>query len=96
MIDSPITILIVSDNKPTLLAEAAVDSVLRQTFGNWQGILLDSGLLHEQGFFGRVPWAGDPRLVIKSPETPALRRKKAMAPAFQRVFSPLAWCTESW
>jgi Glycosyl transferase family 2 len=75
-----IAILIVSHNKPRLLAEA-VGSVLAQTFPDWQSILIDSGLLHDQGYFRHVSWAGDPRLrIVRSPETPALRRHKSMAP----------------
>ncbi len=75
-----LTILIVSHNKPELLPEA-VASVLGQTHENWQGILIDSGVLHDRGYFARFPWVRDPRLcVVRSPETPALRRHKAMAP----------------
>jgi len=83
MIDSkcaPITVLIVSHNKPRLLPEA-VESVLCQSAPHWQAILIDSGILYDQGYFARYPWAHDPRLhIVKSPETPALRRRKAMAP----------------
>jgi spore maturation protein CgeD len=78
--DCPIGILIVSHNKPGLLLEA-VQSVLDQSLANWQGILIDSGILYDRGFFAGVPWAADPRLaIVRSPETPALRRQKAMAP----------------
>jgi hypothetical protein len=76
----PITILIVSHNKPGLLPEA-VHSVLAQTLPDWQGILIDSGLLYDRGYFDRFSWAGDPRLdIVRSPETSAQRRQKAMAP----------------
>ena len=44
------TVVIVSHNKPDLLAEA-VQSVLDQSFTDWQGILIDSGLLYDRGFF---------------------------------------------
>ena len=75
-----ITVLIVSHDKPQLLPEA-VASVLQQTLSDWQGVLIDSGSLYDQGFFARIPWADDPRLrVVKSSETPELRRRKAMAP----------------
>jgi hypothetical protein len=78
--DAAISIVIVSHNKPTLLPEA-VQSVLQQSFADWQGILIDSGLLHDRGFFNRSPWGADPRLrIVRSAETPALRRRKAMAP----------------
>jgi hypothetical protein len=75
-----ISVLIVSHYKPHLLREA-VDSVLRQTFTDWQAILIDSGALYDRGFFDQLPWAKDPRFrVVKSGETPDLRRRKAMAP----------------
>ncbi len=79
--DSPaLSILIVSHNKPHLLPEA-VASVLGQTFPDWQGILIDSGRLHDRGFFEEFAWSSDPRLrIVRSDETPALRRRKAMAP----------------
>jgi hypothetical protein len=74
------TILIVSHNKPRLLPEAMA-SVLAQSEANWQAILFDSGLLWDQGYFNRQPWTADPRLrLVRSTETPALRRRKAMAP----------------
>jgi len=77
---SAVSILIVSHNKPHLLPEA-VDSVLKQTFSDWQAVLFDSGVLYDQGYFARFPWANDPRLrIIRSHETPSLRRRKAMAP----------------
>jgi hypothetical protein len=76
----PMSILIVSHDKPTLLPEA-VESVLSQTWTNWQAILVDSGVLYDRGFFSRFGWANDPRLrIVRSAETPELRRRKAMAP----------------
>jgi hypothetical protein len=71
-----LSILIVSHNKPRF-AKAAVQSVLDQTFADWQGILMDSGVLLSQGFFDYLK---DPRLkVIPSGETPELARTKNMA-----------------
>jgi spore maturation protein CgeD len=75
-----ITILIVSHDKPHLLREA-VASVMQQTMPDWQAVLVDSGSLYDQGCFARFRWADDPRLrVIRSSETPEVRRRKAMAP----------------
>jgi hypothetical protein len=75
-----ISVLIVSHNKQHLLREA-VDSVLRQTFTDWQAILIDSGPLYDRGFFDQFPWAKDHRFrFVKSGETPEMRRHKAMAP----------------
>ncbi|MFO0964556.1 MAG: glycosyltransferase family A protein [Gemmataceae bacterium] len=74
------TIIIVSHNKPSLLPEA-VESVLAQTHPDWQALLIDSGTLHDRGFFDAFHWNSDARLrIIRSHETRALRRKKAMAP----------------
>ncbi len=75
-----ISIVIVSHNKPLLLPEA-IQSVLQQTHQDWEGILIDSGKLYDAGYFASPPWVGDGRLrVIRSHETPVLRRTKAMAP----------------
>jgi spore maturation protein CgeD len=71
-----LSILIVSHNKPRF-AKAAVQTVLDQTFADWQGFLMDSGVLLNQGFFDYLK---DPRLkVIPSGETPELARTKNMA-----------------
>jgi spore maturation protein CgeD len=71
-----LSIVIVSHNKPRF-AKAAVQTVLDQTHTNWQGILMDSGVLLNQGFFDYVK---DPRLkVVPSGETPELARTKNMA-----------------
>ena len=75
-----ISVIIVSHEKPQLLPEA-VASVLTQTCSDWQAVLIDSGSLYDQNYFARIDWASDPRLrIVKSPETHALRRRKAMAP----------------
>ena len=80
-----LSILIVSHNKPRF-AKAAVQSVLDQTCPNWQGILMDSGVLLNQGFFDYLK---DPRLkVVPSGETPELARTKNMASwCFNRVLN---------
>jgi hypothetical protein len=71
-----LSILIVSHNKPRF-AKAAVQTVLTQTHRDWQGFLMDSGVLLNQGYFGYLK---DPRLkVIPSGETPELARTKNMA-----------------
>jgi spore maturation protein CgeD len=71
-----LSILIISHNKPRF-AKAAVQTVLDQTFTDWQGFLMDSGVLLNQGFFDYLK---DPRLkVVPSGETPELARTKNMA-----------------
>ena len=75
-----ITVLIVSHDKPQLLPQA-VQSVLAQTHGDWQAFLVDSGRLYDRGLFEEYSWASDPRMrIVRSNETGALRRKRAMAP----------------
>jgi hypothetical protein len=71
-----LSILIVSHNKPRF-AKAAVQTVLDQTHPDWQGILMDSGVLLNQGFFDYLK---DPRLkIIPSGETPEQARTSNMA-----------------
>jgi spore maturation protein CgeD len=78
-----LSILIVSHNKPRF-AKAAVQTVLDQTHTDWQGILIDSGVLLNQGFFDYLK---DPRLkVVASGETPEIARSKNMA----------SWCFNRW
>lgn len=74
-----ISILIVSHNKPRFVKEA-VQSVLTQIHPNWQGILVDSGVLVKQGFFDYLK---DPRLkVIPSGETSEQAR----------IMNMCSWC----
>jgi spore maturation protein CgeD len=71
-----LSILITSHNKPRF-AKAAVQTVLDQTHANWQGILMDSGILLNQGFFDYLK---DPRLkIVPSGETPDMARTRNMA-----------------
>lgn len=61
-----VSIILVSHNKPVFVREA-IDCVLKQKFDDWEGILVDSGVLLNQGFFEFVK---DPRMrVIPSGET---------------------------
>lgn len=72
--------LVVSHNKPQYLTQA-IQSLLDQTFGNWEAIIMDSGVLYDHGYFDQQPWRRDPRIrIVKSGETPDMRREKAMAP----------------
>ena len=71
-----VSIIIVSHNKPALVKEA-VESVLGQTHSNWEAILVDSGVLLQQGFFDYVR---DERVrIIPSGETPDLVKRTNMA-----------------
>ena len=55
-----LSVIITSHNKPRF-AKEAVQSLLDQTHHNWQGILVDSGVLLNQGFFN---YLNDPRLKL--------------------------------
>jgi hypothetical protein len=74
-----LSVIVTSHNKPRY-AKEAIQSLLDQTHRNWQGILMDSGVLLNQGFFDYLK---DPRLkVMPTGETPELARSKNMC----------AWC----
>lgn len=76
------SIVILSHNKPNLVREA-VQSVLDQTYQNWEAVLIDSGLLLEQGYFDYLK---DPRIrVIPSGETLDMAAKMNMA----------SWCVNN-
>ena len=76
------SIVILSHNKPDLVREA-VQSVLDQTYQDWEAVLIDSGLLLKQGFFDYLK---DPRVrVIASGETPDMPAKMNMA----------SWCVNN-
>jgi glycosyltransferase involved in cell wall biosynthesis len=71
-----LSILIVSHNKPRFVKEA-VQCLLDQTYSNWEGVLMDSGVLLKQGFFD---YLSDPRIkVLPSGETPEFARTRNMA-----------------
>jgi spore maturation protein CgeD len=74
-----ITCLLLSHNKPAFVSEA-IDSLLAQTFQDWEAIVFDSGVLYDQGFHGRLPGMSDARLrLVRSWETEDLRRTKTIA-----------------
>lgn len=80
-----LSVIITSHNKPRF-AKEAVQSLLDQTHHNWQGILVDSGVLLNQGFFN---YLSDSRLkVVPSGETPELARTRNMASwCFNRILN---------
>jgi spore maturation protein CgeD len=80
-----LSIVIVSHNKPRFVREA-VQSVLDQLHQNWDGVLIDSGVLLNQGFFDYLK---DPRLkVLASGESPGMGKTVNMASwCFNRVLN---------
>lgn len=76
-ISPKITCILVSHNKPQIVKEA-IDSLLNQTLIDWQGIIVDSGILYDNNFFDYIK---DERItVIKSDESQSMRSSLAMAP----------------
>ena len=74
-----ISLIVISHNKPQSIKEA-IQGVLSQTHKNWEGVLVDSGVLLNQGFFG---YLDDSRMkIIPSGETPGMGKATNMA----------AWC----
>jgi glycosyltransferase involved in cell wall biosynthesis len=71
--------IVLSHDKATYLGEA-LDSLVAQTFPDWEAVVIDSGVLFDQGFFNRLPAAKDRRIrVLRSGETEELRRAKTIA-----------------
>jgi spore maturation protein CgeD len=78
-----ISVIIVSHNKPKFVRQA-IDSVLNQTFQDWEAWLMDSGVLLNQGFFNDLK---DPRLkIIPSGEDRELAKNTLMS----------CWCFNNW
>jgi spore maturation protein CgeD len=72
----PVSVVIVSHNKPHLVKEA-IASVLAQTLPDWEAVLMDSGVLLRQGFFDDLK---DPRIrIMPTNETPDMARSRNMA-----------------
>lgn len=75
-----VSCVLVSHNKPQICHEA-VQSVVNQTHEDWELILVDSGVLYDQGYFENFSWSCDERItIIRSIETEEIRKTKAMAP----------------
>src|SRR5579871_1257845 len=75
-----VSCICVCHNKPDLTPEA-IESILQQSYPDWQAIVIDSGVLYDAGYYDRFAWRRDPRvMLIRSEETEEIRRTKAMAP----------------
>jgi hypothetical protein len=75
-----VSCICVCHDKPELTHEA-IGSLLAQTWPDWEALVIDSGVLHDAGYYDRFPWRSDPRLrLIRSHETAETRRTRAMAP----------------
>lgn len=75
-----VSCIVVSHNKPTLCFEA-IQSVVNQTYQEWECLVVDSGILYDQDYFNWFTFSNDKRLtLIRSSETELTRKTKAMAP----------------
>jgi hypothetical protein len=75
-----VSCLCVCHAKPDF-AHEAIDSIVGQEYPHWQAIIIDSGVLHDTGYYDRFLWRTDPRLqLVRSGETHETQGTKAMAP----------------
>ena len=75
-----ITCICVCHNKPAITHEALL-SVVNQSYHNWELVVIDSGVLFDQGYYDKFPFMSDGRVkLIRSAETDHERKTKAMAP----------------
>lgn len=77
------SIIIISHDKPRYVHEA-IQSVVLQTYTEWEAIVVDSGVLFDSRYFQRFPWRPDQRVrIIRSEETEEIRKNTTVA----------SWCT---
>lgn len=75
-----VSCICVCHNKPDLVHEA-IESVVTQSYHNWDLIIVDSGVLYDAGYYDKFYWRNDGRIrLLRSTETEETRRNKAMAP----------------
>jgi glycosyltransferase involved in cell wall biosynthesis len=74
-----LTCIVLSHDKAAYVGDA-LNSLVAQTFPDWEAVVFDSGVLYDQGFFDHLPAARDPRIrLVRSWETDELRRIKTIA-----------------
>lgn len=75
-----VTCICVCHNKPEITHEA-IQSVVNQSYHDWELLIVDSGVLYDKGFYDDFSWRHDGRIsLIRSTETPETKASKAMAP----------------
>jgi glycosyltransferase involved in cell wall biosynthesis len=71
--------ILLSHDKAAHVGEA-INSLVAQTFLDWEAVVLDSGVLHDRGFFASLPAMKDPRIrLLRSWETEEIRQSKTIA-----------------
>lgn len=74
-----ISCILLSHNKPENIGEA-IDSLLAQTFHDWEAVIFDSGVLYDRGFYSDLPALKDPRIrLVRSWETEEMRQTRTIA-----------------
>lgn len=75
-----VTCICICHNKPDITNEA-IESVVNQSHQDWELLIVDSGVLYDQGYYENFSWRYDVRIkLIRSDETAEIRANKAMAP----------------
>jgi glycosyltransferase involved in cell wall biosynthesis len=82
-----VSCICVCHDKPDITHEA-IESVVNQSYNEWELILIDSGVLYDSGYYNKFHWINDSRIkLIKSHETEEIKKTKAMAPwCFNEAF----------
>lgn len=71
--------ILLSHDKADHVGEA-INSLVAQTFPDWEAVVLDSGVLHDRGFYASLPAMKDPRIrLVRSWETEEIRQTKTIA-----------------
>ncbi|HEY7426967.1 MAG TPA: glycosyltransferase family A protein [Gemmataceae bacterium] len=74
-----ISCILLSHDKAAHVGEA-IDSLLAQTFSDWEAVVFDSGVLYDRGFFATLIAMKDPRIrLVRSWETEEIRKTKTIA-----------------
>ncbi len=71
--------IVLSHDKEDRVAEA-IDSLLGQSFPDWEAVVFDSGVLCDRGYFAALPAMQDPRVrLVRSWETEEIRKTRTVA-----------------
>jgi glycosyltransferase involved in cell wall biosynthesis len=73
-----LTCIVLSHNKPVQMKEA-INSLVAQTFQDWGALVVDSGVLYDQGFYDQLQVMQDRRIhLIRSAETEDKNLRQAL------------------
>src|SRR5580765_6290589 len=64
-----VSCICICHNKPHLTHEA-IESIVNQSYPDWEAIIVDSGVLYDAGYYDKFSWRNDPRIqIVRSDET---------------------------